>query len=413
MSQKKPDLKLNNSSGCPRSVSPKGRIFFRNLNENKAREICQQGNFQKIISDLNNYGLFDIEIYRVKSLYKDEFSQIHFLNRVDLELLTILELFDRRTFVHSLNTFFAIKKKIDRPLEDGSTFSKKLIEEKINPTKFLRATLFHDIGKITIPKFLLNSHFTDEHWAQAFIQLSPEERRNILKKHSVHLPAQIENEPEEIIKYFLINRIRGAKFVPIKTLFSEEQIKKLCKRNISPNDSLIEIVKSHEEYSEIILAISGYPEEAYLAGNHHNYKFDKNTAKNISSKMNSTIAPDLIHLADIQNALESNRPYHPREPKIKILAFMMDDAKKGTIDICTTCLWIKDELKKINSKKIKRILNHDEIDPNFYFLKERKKELLSIYNFFKENNWEIKDLIPPDLVFMLVFSILKIYTFQV
>lgn len=413
MSQKNTNSKNINDLDHLKGVSPKERAFFRTINENKAREICQQGNFQKIISDLNSHSLFDIEIHRVKTFYQDELSQIHFLNQVDLELLTVLELFDKRTFMHSLNTFFAIKNKINRPLEDGSTFSEKLIEEKINPTKFLRATLFHDIGKITIPKFLLNCHFTDEHWAQAFIQLSFEERKNILKKHSIHLPMQIENEPEEIIKYFLENRIRGAKFVPVKTLFSEKQINKLCKRNISPNDSLIEIVKVHEEYSEIILAISGYPEEAYLAGNHHNYKFNKNTAKNIASKINGTIAPDLIHLADIQNALESNRPYHAREPKIKILAFMMDDAKKGTVDLRATCLWIKDDLKRINSKKIKRILNHSETDPNFYFLKERKKELLSIYAFFKENNWNIKDLIPPDLVFMFAFLILKIYIFPI
>ncbi len=364
--------------------------FLDYSSEKMARKICEQGDFQKILIDLNKKHLFEKEIHRVKSQYHEKLSRIDFLNRIDWELLTILELFDIRTFDHSLDTLFTMMKKIERPLENGLTFLDMLSQEKIDLVRFFRATLFHDIGKIAVPKFLLNSHFTDQHWAQAFIQLPRSEKKSIIKKYRLPIPEELRCNPEAVMEFLLQNRIRAAKFVPVKRIFSKEQLKELEKRNMPTDASLVEIMEIHEEESERILSISGYPVEAYLAGNHHNYRLNENPAKKSARKENSptdivgTIASDLIHLADIRSALRNERPYHSQKPRIKVMAFMMDDAERGVVDEYITYLWIKDNMQKLDKEDLNMVMHHNESHPDFEYLENIREMFEEVKLFLKK-----------------------------
>ncbi len=361
--------------------------FFPYSHKNKAKTICEQGDYQKIITELNRHNLFEKEISRIKIQYKNKLSKLTFLNRVDWQMLTVLELFDTKTFEHSLDTLFTLKKKLYRKLENGLTFSEMISKEKVSLEQLFRATLFHDIGKIAVPKFILNSYFTDEHWAQAFVELSEEEKRNILEKHALQIPLEIMNNSQAIMGYFLKNRIRAVRLVPVKYIFSSTQLKSLTDKNFSTDSSLVEIVKLHEEESERILTFSGYPIEAHLAGNHHAYKKNSNQEMKNSNTLTNiagTIIPNLIHLADIRSALRSNRPYHTQKPRIRIMAFIMDDVKNGLIDPQIAYLWIKDDLKKLGNEDWEISLKHDRDHPDFKYLNDIEKELEDVNAFLQK-----------------------------
>lgn len=345
-----------------------------------ARHICQTLSYDEAKEKLKEKKILIKEVERVKSLYKDKLSFLSFLNEKDWEIIAMIDLFDLKTFQHSIGTCLTAKNKLDRPLKGGNTFSDMIKEENITQEEFLRACLFHDIGKVAIPKFVLNSHYTDEHWAQAFIQLPREERERLAENHGFKIPEEIRKNPEKIMEYMLKNRIRGAKIVPIKALFSREQISMISSKNLSPEDSLVEMMEIHEEESEKILKYEGFEKEAILAGAHHNYKLEDRSLENADH----LVSTDLIHIADIQNALENDRPYHLRKPKMKILSFIMDDAKTGVISKKTTALWIKDELDKIRPERMDTILNHKKDDINFEYLEDRKRELFELEKFLEK-----------------------------
>ena len=389
--------KQNLTDSSSQNNGEDGDLDTKNQNGNHsnvhAREICRRGSFERAYVTLKDLGLLDREVAITQKLFKEDILRLYPLSPKDLEILTIMRLFDSKTLLHSIETYVTAKKKVERPLESGSTFLDMLTREGILPEQFWRACLFHDIGKVVIPKFLLNSNYTDENWAQAFIQLSKRKAFSLMKKYAINIPHELMDDPETLMEHMIRNRIRGARFVPIKTLFSKKQIKLLESKKFSANMSLIDIMQKHEKESEKILDFMGYPVEAKIAGLHHNYQVaNLNIKKNICSCSvnDKNLASDIIHLADIQEALRSNRPYLSQRPVLKTLAFMVDDAKRGLVNCFVTYLWIKDDMQKIDSKYLDIVLNHSEDDPEYGHLRDRKIELHTIQEFLTETERNLK-----------------------
>ncbi|KKU53427.1 MAG: hypothetical protein UY41_C0023G0003 [Candidatus Moranbacteria bacterium GW2011_GWE1_49_15] len=395
MKEKKPSDKSEGSalsSPITQTAGASGSMNGNNVNI-RAREICRRGNFEKSYVELRQLGLLDKEVAVTEKLFKEELGKLYPLSRKDLEMLSVIRLFDSKTFYHSVETYATAKKKIARPLESGSTFLDMLKNEGVSPEQFWRACLFHDIGKVVIPKFLLNSNYTDENWAQAFIQLSKRKAFSLMKKYAINIAPALLDDPETLMEHMIRNRIRGARFVPIKTLFSKKQIKLLESRGFSSNMSLIDIMQKHEKESEKILDFMGYPVEAKIAGSHHNYEIaNKNIKKRTCtcSIADKNLASDIIHLADIQEALRSNRPYLAQRPVLKTLAFMVDDARRGLVNCFVAYLWIKDDMQKIDSGYLDLVLHHSEDDPEHGHLKDRKIELNTIQEFLAETEKWLK-----------------------
>lgn len=370
------------------------------IEQQKINNLFQSGNLEDITEFLAEKKVanfvFQKEVLRVKKDYAEELSSADFLTAEDWQILTAIELFDKKTFIHSIGTYNVARKKIEERLTELGT---EITHEGVELKQFYRGCLFHDIGKLAIPEFIINNTTTDAEWVYYFMEILPDDKNEtdlfskqdeILVENKIIIPDNIRHDLEKMTAFFSKNRIRAVKFVPIKAILTEQQTATLIKLGINPDDSLGKIMRTHEEKSEQILRSLGHVVEGLLAGNHHNYKHaDKKMGEKPASlsamHISTEIASNIIHLADIQQALSGDRSYHHKNPILRILAFLVDDAENGIIDPSIAARWIADELKKINPAYLNEIRNMKAKHQHHSYLQERNEELLIIDDFLVDH----------------------------
>jgi len=276
-----------------------------NTGELRARKIAEFGNYTKIAETLTDEELLGDQIKRVQEVVGDD---IEFLTQKDWEILTVLELFDVVTFEHCLKTYKIAKDKVEKILDDDVIIADFIQSEVIDIEKFYRACLLHDIGKVEIPKSILNKVFHED-WD-----------------------------------------------LPAVNVLDEVDIENIRVLGFDPNMSSNEIMQHHESSSENILDEVGLEIEAKLVGQHHNYKHK--TTRELKMPLSTSALcislnlADIMHLADVQQAMEQKRPYKEKEAKINVLAVLVSHAKQGLVDKYITYLWVKDELKNITADEL-------------------------------------------------------------
>lgn len=370
---------------------PPEELLLKETEEEKIKHFFQSGNFEGIGNFLSNEKIKDLafhkEILRVKKDYEKDLSSADFLSHKDWGLLTAIELFDKKTFEHCIGTYIVARKKIEeRLIELGQEITSEGVELK----QFYRSCLFHDIGKLAIPEFILNNATTDGQWVYCFMELPEEEQDKILVENKIIVPDAIRHNLEKLTNFFSDNRIRAVKFIPIKAILDKEQLEVFEKFGLNTDNSLGEIMRVHEKKSEEILSKLGYPVESLLAGNHHNYKHkDKELGEKPASlssmHISGEISSNLIHLADVQQALNGDRSYHHKQPMLRIMTFLVDDAENGIIDPAIAARWINDELKKMSPEYLNEIRNMKAKHQHHSYLQKRNDELLLIDDFLSNN----------------------------
>lgn len=329
---------------------------------------------------------FANEIEITNQIYKSDLVDLNFLDNNDWKILTALRLFHQETLEHSIGTYLVAKEKIEKLGELG----KEIIHEGVSLDQFYRACLFHDIGKMAVPDFILNSKTNDRKWAMGLAVLEEKEKDEIFVRifdeKGIVIPDNVRDNPEAMADFLEINRIRAVNYVPIKTDLTQDEIIKLNYQGLSEEDSLLEIMAIHERKSEDILKDLGFVIEAFLAGNHHNHhNADKKLGeKPISlSAMHLSIrfASTILHLADMKQALESKRSYHSAHDLLRILAFSVDEAKNNSIDSKLTSIWILDETLKIPSEDLEKVRNMSSPGLDENKLKKQKEDLKAIEEF--------------------------------
>lgn len=326
------------------------------------KHIFKSGNSHEITDFLDAKNdeslIFSKEISRVRREHEQKLDQANFLTENDWKILTAIELCDQKTFEHSVGTFLVARKKIEDRLPE---LKNEIVHEGISLDNLYRACLFHDIGKITIPEFIVNNETTFEQWIFYFIELSEEEQDQILLNDKLSIedvpiiPDSIRHDLGAMTDFFKENKLRPTKLFPISSCLKESEIELLSQYGFDPDSTLSEIMQIHEKKSEEILSKLNYIVEALLAGNHHNYKHKRkeHPATPISlSALHISIefASNIIHLADMQQALSEKRSYLGKQDMIHILDLLVDDAKDGVIDPKLTARWIEDELKILEQK---------------------------------------------------------------
>ena len=356
-------------------------------NKQELSDLFKSGNIENITDLLKEKEVLNLEFNKeikiTKEKYSEQLSAATFLNNNDWKILTGLKIFNESTLEHSIGTYLVIKEKIEERLKD---LGQEIVHEGVQFEQLYRACLLHDIGKMAIPEFILDSKTTDEDWVRCFMMLDENEQDDILVKNKTIVPDAIRDDVDEMINFFEKNRIRAVKFVPVKAILNEKQIKMLENLGMNSNDPLRTIMQIHEEKSEEILNSLGYVIESMLAGNHHNYK---HVSKKLGEKPSSLsaihisteIASNILHLGDVQQALNGDRAYHHKQPMLRILAFLIDDAENGTIDPEITAKWIADELKKMSPQYLSEIRSKNASHQDAKYIQERHDELLDIENF--------------------------------
>lgn len=312
-------------------------------------------------------GKFIEEVKKIKKECSDVFNGFIEMNEKDWDLLTIICLFDRQTFEHSVGAFIILKEKIENPLKNGIILKKGIEDEVGDINIFYRACLFHDIGKITIPKFILRNSLTDKDWALSFYKSIRKQKNKIsfstkryLKKHSIfHFVDKIAyaESPNDILKILKSKRLRPVQVIPLKYGISKKELKRLKKDyDLEGDFTLFELMNMHEKESYNILNNLAYKKEALIAGSHG--RGGKSNLGNISnahssirigSRMSDIV--DLIYMADVQDALGNDRYYHKSFTKLKILSFLVMDIKNELLDAPISFLWIEDEFEKLKKEK--------------------------------------------------------------
>jgi len=320
------------------------------------------------------------ETERVKKEYATELSGATFLIEKDWRILTALEIFDKGTFEHCVRTYTFAKEILETKLVG---LGKEIEQEGVILKQFYIACLFHDLGKLSIPKFILNSRVSDEIWTYLFMtELSPEQQDDILTNHEppIPVPDAYRGDYTKLHEFLNNNKFRAVSFVPTNKAFNNpEELKAFAERGIDGNLPLMKIIEPHEKESKNMLKKLGYGLEALLAGHHHNYESSEN--QNVETPVSTSalqvmveLSSDIIHTIDVYDAMTSHRSYQSGDFSIlDIFSSIIQHAEDGKIkNRWVAATIINEKLKEDNtfdSSQESKVLQNIEI-----FLKENLRD---------------------------------------
>ncbi|MFZ1654988.1 MAG: hypothetical protein WBO92_03415 [Candidatus Moraniibacteriota bacterium] len=315
----------------------------------------------RILEQLKKQELLDEAVDRVKGLYEAEMREMKDDFGEDCwELLAVLELFDPETAQHCISTYEVARKKVKKVLWNGVVLAETFQQEQVDLTQFYRTCLLHDIGKIEVPHAVLVNRVPDEHCADILFDHRDDILVPRLKEkfgENFVLPESIHDGPALLQYLYTSLHIRPQEITPIKLLLEhplDDEIKEqLAHCGCSPDDTLLHIMRTHDAYSERILTALGYPIEGEIAGAHHHHpNGDKKYQITIGTMRVSIDLADIIHLADVENAMLSKRHYKEGGTPLKALQVLALHTKQGLIQDYIAYLWIADELLELHPEKL-------------------------------------------------------------
>jgi HD-GYP domain-containing protein (c-di-GMP phosphodiesterase class II) len=340
------------SEALPETVLPQDSAFQQEAEpdaESRARAIAGKGDFAHIEHELVMEGLLKSQSARVMEKYSYIFSQMQEVNERDLEMFTILELYDKGTARHCAETYRIAREKLEKRLASGVVLGKLFEQELVTLDEFFRACLLHDIGKVDIPRSVINHPMNDT-------QMDLYLRDLVVEHHDPDILARLEEAggikphiatAEELEAYLKEHQLRSVHFVPARMVLHEEEVEELEERGFDPDQSIMDIIKTHEARSREILTEAGMPVEGELAGMHHNYEgATSHYPLALSSLHISVDLSELLHIADVQQALSAVRSYKTGFSKPRVLRIIMEEVRRGRIAEEAAYLWVDDDLNE-------------------------------------------------------------------
>lgn len=340
--------------------------------------------FFRIVEKLKEEGLLEGEIERVKDKYLGEIGS--FAEELDdrvWEMLTTIELFDEETANHCVETFTLAKDKIDNPLFNGVVLVDEFKNENVSRKQFLISCLLHDVGKIEVPHSVVVNKTTDAECANILFNnkdILVASLRNELQDETYLLPENILNGEKLLTFLHDELHLRPQMLCPVRILLgdlSDEEVEEVEKQlshvGCSPDDNLLKIMRTHDKYSEEILKSLDMPIEAYISGSHHHSKGRSPKYRiAVGTLQVSVDLSDIIHLADVQNAILSARYYKSDKTPLEALKILAIHAKNGLVDTYFAYIWIADELYR-NKDSLSNLEGEERVNFDFVtnFLNEQ------------------------------------------
>ncbi len=364
----------------------------------KVHAVVKEGGFDTAISKLQEEGLLEIMISETKKKYTEEGSENYeknlasseFLTDQDWKLISLMDFFDSETAEHEIHVFNiahehlrklafvpVAKKKVEgKVYEKGYSVSLEEIfdYEGVLRERFLRAALHHDIGKIDVPTVVLMDKTTDKEWlgiigknigdGDSALSERLSQELGVDIKELFLVSGSVEKFEEEISVLMKNKDLRPKDIVPMRYALSSGGKAELEKKGFSPDRTLADIIRVHEERSGDILRGEGFDVEAELAENHHNYHYhnlhtDKEINKPISvgTLVLTICLTDILHIADVEQAMRAKRAYKPALGPFETWTTICELAEQGKVAKEVAYLWLKseiDEMGKENYQNIKK-----------------------------------------------------------
>lgn len=311
-------------------------------------DIAKLGDFFVIEKTLQDNGIIDTVVAEVKQVYGSDLTHIDWFTSADFVLFAILDLYDRALARHSLAVLQLLQQKITRPVcYQQIRFLDLVTNSGINLNQFWRGCIFHDLGKIKVPNFILNNSTTNQELLQILLdKLSVDKTilttiTNQTKDYDIPLDST-----DKLNTYLKQYGLRAIHLLPVKYFLSADELTKLSQTGFTTDQPLHDIIKIHEAYSKEILTQKGLIIESELAGSHHDYQHQGSSILLEIPELHFIVdAVELIRLADMTEALSTPRSYTKnRLPLPKILSIILDEATAGKINLTLAYLWIKEEV---------------------------------------------------------------------
>ncbi|MHB0865413.1 MAG: hypothetical protein ACYC1Y_00695 [Minisyncoccota bacterium] len=317
----------------------------------RARELAREDGFDHALHSLQEQGLLEGEVTRVKALYEERLSgEQPFMTEEVWTAFTIMELFHPETAEHCAETYRLARDKVERHLlGSGVLLADLFAEEKVTLPIFYRACLLHDVGKVDIPYEVISNTVSDQECA-CLLTLNQDDTlvHNAFAEHHI-LPT---DDPDALIRDLATMGRRPMNIAPAEMLLAPETIEKLVKRGVDVSQTLAELIRPHEAHSASILEVLGFPEESKLAARHHNYQnLPIETPIAIGSLGVSVDLAEILHLADVEQAMVAHRGYKLSATNLEAMVTLVRHVEHGIINSEVVALWVRDEIENLFQNK--------------------------------------------------------------
>ncbi len=275
------------------------------------------------------------------------------------EMLAVLWLFDEETTKHSIETYRIARDKVTKPLLGEVVLADEFTKEGVSLEQFFRACIFHDIGKIAVPRALLTDKNSDVECA-AILLAHPEDMLFACENRGVTFASRVLEHitPEGLVTLLHDTYgLRPSAVLPVRLLLrlgQEPDInEELLKQGLTLDSTLIDVMNIHEKSSQDILELVSMSVEARLVGSHHNHNSENPYTITIGTLQLTVDISDIIHLADVEQAVGSARYYKRPESALSVMETLVWHAERGFVHKEITYLWIADEISKIDDIVLK------------------------------------------------------------
>lgn len=292
------------------------------------------------------------------------------LGREERGLLALIDKKDQATFSHSL----AVAETASMQLEE---FGGDLDRQGMPREAFLRAALLHDVGKLSLPDCILKGSMTWRDFEEKFFELKNTDfdfiNHRLLERGLIPPGSSVGNMSDNEIRAMKVNY---RDYVTLDQCYSDDKdsLEEIRKYNIDPSAiSFMDALRLHETASsQLILQMENIPDGylvAELAGSHHNYSREKDEQYHPAKEVLrvTVLASELLHLADVYQAIRQSRPYKQKHSHIEAMYIIMQEAQEGRFDVGIVKRWLR---KILPSVKNADESEKDKLEKLAYFLEE-------------------------------------------
>lgn len=266
------------------------------------------------------------------------------LGEEEIAYLALLQKKDDITFFHSL----AVAETARLQLRE---FGRDLDNQNIPREAFLRAALFHDIGKLSLPDCVLKGTMTWNDFEDKFFTYKSTNpdfiNQRLIERGIVSPSSGIETLSDKEIRDLQLNY---RDFITLEQCFGDDdgKLDEIRSYGIDPRTtSFMDTLRLHEGMSKsIILQMDSIKDKslvAELAGSHHHYSAEENEqfaeAKEVLRLSVETEEP--LHIADVYTAIRQRRPYKGQHSHIEAMHIIVEEAKTGKFDAEIVKRWMK------------------------------------------------------------------------
>lgn len=330
----------------------------------RAENIAGQGDYETIRKELTETKLLEKHTRLMIDQHSEHLAEKDFFpTQEDWEMLAILHLYDTPTFEHSMRTFDIahdmVTKTLRGPHNEDIRLQIFIQHEGVSLEQFLRAALFHDIGKVVIPREVLNNAFSDNDMNRILLRMAHDGRAQEIFD-MIGCEHDRDFKDEDILAKMHAAGYRAVDLVPIDEAFPQDQYPELIEtvqqRGFSTKQTLKSILQRHEPEGARIFGEDEVV--ADLVGHHHNYAHEKSKRKvsidtlNMSTKIDEFALIHLLAIADETDALRSARSYKEGLSDLDIFAELIRESATGRPSRAIVYLWISNKYPEYQAQNI-------------------------------------------------------------